>query len=902
MKKRMLLTALAICLVCVAFAACALAEDPETPELILTSDTVEVGTPLTGRFTGLGQGEEYYYITVYKYIGSSEGDNARPDYYVYSSSIEVGDTQEILTLIPAESVDDPGEFLIRVNAGGNNIDVPFTVTGNRPAAPTAVASETEIIKDYTMTIEITGPEDVTGFRCFRYKDGVFMRIQNLYGTPLNGRMTMRDSFSEEGEYGFEFQAKVGGVWSEPSERLNLHCHSLGQIETPVALDVPETLKAGAELNILLEPVPHAEWYSFSVQGDHEISFPLKWQANTAGRVCVAPVGLDAGRYTLRITAGGRGYTQSEAVEYEINVTGTRPDKAQVKQTIPPGTKRPGETVWVSLSAAGLEKCMPRYRYMMDEMDEVYFAENGTAAFPVRLDDSAKYKDNYYARINGRWTGPINVSIKGTPWPSTGDYPWASYTLGLTLPKSIQLGNSLTFTTELWNSADYYTYSLSYVRKEGKVTEDGEEWPELEQIVYEEVFKPDSAGKGTIPAQYFTKAGKWAVGVNAYSGNGWTRYAGGYVTVEENSDRPEAPHIEMLTENPRMNEPVLFRNETNGAEQVCVIAKIPGEEDYVSAGPYVLDADSGEQYYIYEFSSRDFIYSYANEFRIRASVCVNGVWSDYSDYTDFTLACDGDLEMSSEDITVEPKDAAPGQVVTVSWLPPEGAGPGDTVKYRLTLKGPKGEKELGAPTEERYAEIPTEGKDAGSYEIRIEAFAPGKRSAVASADLNLVNEAWKPTVSVSKGETGLNGKVTVTVKTTGGKALFIYLDGEMTGIMKRSASGSQQFELKLDRIGTHRIQAMAVDRLPNPTVKSAMSDPARVLVADPDQTAEIVIPDGVTRVEAETFAGVEDKKVWVPATVTFISDSAFHPSVTIVTPYGSYAETWARNHGLEVINK
>ena len=95
-----------------------------------------------------------------------------------------------------------------------------------------------------------------------------------------------------------------------------------------------------------------------------------------------------------------------------------------------------------------------------------------------------------------------------------------------------------------------------------------EMPELEQIVYEEVFKPDSAGKGTIPAQYFTKAGKWAVGVNAYSGNGWTRYAGGYVTVEENSDRPEAPHIEMLTENPRMNEPVLFRIETKGAEKVC----------------------------------------------------------------------------------------------------------------------------------------------------------------------------------------------------------------------------------------------------------------------------------------------------------------------------------------------
>ena len=873
MKKGLLLFALVICMVCAALVAGVLADDPELPEIILVSDSIEVGTPLMGTLTKV-EPETEQYFTVHKCYddGSSE--------YVSSHWIRLTGEEQIL--VPAEYADEPGKFRVEtyINSVGE-IFAEYTVTGNQPEAPAVTASATEIPKEHEVEFIITasGMTDAR-YRIFR-EDSLYPSSGRVYGNINNNSIKWKWTFYQEGEYEIEFQAKINGVWSVPSERLPVRSYSLGQIDTPDEhyATVPETLKAGQELTVLLKEVPHADYYDLNIYREDNGNLVESTFVRAPGAVCAAPVGLNAGNYMLRISCRGKGYTESESAGYPIAVTGVRPSTSLVTSLVSKKTltvtKGPHETVWFTASATNLEACRIKGQWL----DQSYLipAENGVATIPAELDWDAEFTGSLYARINGCWTSAITVKITGTTGSDTS--------LKLTLPKSVQLGKKLTFTTELWDKAEYYTYSLSRI-----IREDNEYGTQYQQIVYEEIFTPTSKGKGTIPAQYFTQTGKWSVGVNAYGKNG-VRYASGKVNVTANPDRPGAPTVRLEeNQNPQHNADVKFKIESDSAfEKVCVIVKIKGEENSVADGPYILDTDGADPYY-YIFNTKDFPNYSASEFCISASVCRNEIWSDYCEPVDFSVASDGDLYMDYN-IAVSPAEAAPGDTVTVSWIPAEGAE-----WYSVGLDN---ERKLIPATEECSVDIQTEGIAAGTHEIEVEAYAVGKRKAIAYAELNLVNNAWKPTVSISTTQCRPNDTVKLTIKSTGGSVLFIYVDDVLYGNVKRSTTGSQQVDLKLDRIGTHRIRVTAADKF-YPAQWSARSNTVKVNVTDSVKTPDIVIPDDVSRIGDETFSGVTNVKIWVPATVKFISDNAFDSSVTIVTPAGSYAATWAVEHGVEVI--
>jgi len=68
---------------------------------------------------------------------------------------------------------------------------------------------------------------------------------------------------------------------------------------------------------------------------------------------------------------------------------------------------------------------------------------------------------------------------------------------------------------------------------------------------------------------------------------------------------------------------------------------------------------------------------------------------------------------------------------------------------------------------------------------------------------------------------------------------------------------------------------------------------------------ITIPDGAEKIDIGTFGMCENLKTCViPASVTSIGDDAFQvsPNVTIKTPAGSYAETFAKGKGIKVENQ
>lgn len=57
-----------------------------------------------------------------------------------------------------------------------------------------------------------------------------------------------------------------------------------------------------------------------------------------------------------------------------------------------------------------------------------------------------------------------------------------------------------------------------------------------------------------------------------------------------------------------------------------------------------------------------------------------------------------------------------------------------------------------------------------------------------------------------------------------------------------------------------------------------------------------IPQSVKIIEAEAFVGIGADRIIIPDSIVEIAADAFSKGVTIVTPAGSYAETWAIENG------
>ena len=69
-------------------------------------------------------------------------------------------------------------------------------------------------------------------------------------------------------------------------------------------------------------------------------------------------------------------------------------------------------------------------------------------------------------------------------------------------------------------------------------------------------------------------------------------------------------------------------------------------------------------------------------------------------------------------------------------------------------------------------------------------------------------------------------------------------------------------------------------------------------------ATVIVPSGTTTIGAHAFQNSYVTRITIPASVTSIADNAFEGAsryITVVTPAGSKAETWAKNHGYLVEN-
>lgn len=64
------------------------------------------------------------------------------------------------------------------------------------------------------------------------------------------------------------------------------------------------------------------------------------------------------------------------------------------------------------------------------------------------------------------------------------------------------------------------------------------------------------------------------------------------------------------------------------------------------------------------------------------------------------------------------------------------------------------------------------------------------------------------------------------------------------------------------------------------------------------SCDLRLPENLTTIEAEAFAGITNKSVYIPENVTAIEDGVFDESMTIMCKRGSWAEQWAVAKGLQ----
>lgn len=63
---------------------------------------------------------------------------------------------------------------------------------------------------------------------------------------------------------------------------------------------------------------------------------------------------------------------------------------------------------------------------------------------------------------------------------------------------------------------------------------------------------------------------------------------------------------------------------------------------------------------------------------------------------------------------------------------------------------------------------------------------------------------------------------------------------------------------------------------------------------------VKIPSGCTAISSRAFVNASMKDIYIPASVTSIADDAFAKGVTIWTPAGSPAAIWGKTYGYTVI--
>ncbi len=844
------------------------------PEGYLLNVTVPETTVIEGAEWGI----EYYYRESDEYIYGSGGQELLPG--------------ENIFCVPADRLTEEGT--VDYNFWFNGVGYDSFSSGSsfeviRPEAPLVILESADVIKDSYAKFEIRpcaaqNGKIINEVRYTRTDPDGYSYTSYKYGrqTP-EGYMILEESMFSAGTFYYSFSAEIDGAWTEYSEPVAVTCRSLGQLPAPEWAAVPENLQAGEPVSVDVGFAENVKQYYIKIE-DEDGEYAASGYAFDPGNQEVIRFGLSAGSYLVYIRASGDGWDESDFTSGKpLTVTGSRPQVPAV--TNPEGTHYAYDRVWITVQAEGLEALAETYT-----SSQIYLSNGNTGYYPIRASVPGGWLNEYTlrAKISGRWTEEFKVSYVG----EEGQGDDGTLLNVIDFPQSIRLGQDLTIRTEIPEGAKNFSFSISRLGN----GDDAEQivYDYKTQIAYDYRTAPDAQGNWTIPAMFFTEAGTYDVGLDV-SGEGVYKYCVRQLTVTANPDRPQAPTVVAEPANAQLYENVTIRvsaagGDAQNATQACLIIKDTEEDNAVIINPIVIDLVNGAGEYVFNEMDHRF-YTYSNSFKVSASICSGGVWSEYSSPAAFRFAdANGSLQAPADMLTFDPRQVAEGETVAISWKPVEGAE-----QYRLTLDWDEilytGDGSVTSYT------LNTEGLEGGEHYLCIKAYSVGKEPAESAERFLVLDPAAKPTVRADKDRVAPDEPVTLTIGTIKGDFVLVYVDDILYSTSLRDSSGTQQAVLRLANTGMHSIRVNTGYETNEPS--SVASDPVMIQVR---RNADLVLPASLEMIEQGAFEGVMNVTISVPGSLTDIAVGAIDPSATILAPANSPAALWFREHGYTVIEE
>ena len=778
---------------------------------------------------------------------------------------------------------EPGNYKLMAvsKADGQNYAAvaEFAISGTRPQAPAVTKCFDEAIKDVDLAFafDIIDAEKIS----VKYNGRSYHTVSEDYRVSNllleDEKRIVKINLQEKGRYEISFAVRVDGIWSEYTEPMILDVGSCGKLDIPDISMLPTRLKTGEPLKITMADNPSVRGYYFCIYDEEWECVESDLIYSSAGLSQeIIRYGLDEGIYTGWIRALGYGYDDSDDVWINpINVIGERPAAPEI---VYPGDENSDQ--WsIQYIAPGIE--------MVEEIESFPYREsyagNGRIVIgPLYRTSDTPRAIQMRAKINGRWTKPFDIRTAEIDYSGSDE----SDTLLkiLEIPSTIRQGEDLPVRLELKEEIRDYIYSLSFVPDNDP---DNYEDEKREQIVYELIVNPDTEGSFVIPGQYFVKPGLYDIGFGAVN-TGYSSRA--YVTVEKTDDRPDAPVVTQITENPMAFDDVEFLIEAPGASKICLMIKDAGYPEAVAINPFELEVDQSGRV-LFTFNSMNYALWDDSAFTISASAYCGGIWSEYSAPLRFDQEINGRLiwrREPDEHISIEPSHPVIGDLVTVTWIPVDGAE-----FYGLWFE----DREMIIVESPAHSCTIHTGKFPAN-EYGIFAFSRGKARAFSGyGSLFLLDPAFKPVVEADNMTVPEGGLLNLSIRCKYHNTMTVFVDGKGYADVFYDPSGITQVSVRISDPGTHTVTVGSkYSTIPE-------SDPVTVKVLKKEIIPDLILPEKLTKIESGAFRNLpEVNVVYIPTGVTEIAGDAFDPGITFVIPKESSMLEWARSHGFSVIEK
>ena len=817
-------------------------------------DTHDLGQPLTVTLENLAEGSEVTYSLKIQYEDGSA---------YYLSGNREGNT----ILYPADCFAEPGRYYFsawqRMAGWSDSLlyEKEFTVEGNVPPAPAVTVNAQNVLKDDTLVFTIRA-EGMTKFRYRSNEGGEYGTFDNP--RVVDGVTTYSTWVHEVRDWDYSFSALVNGIWSEWSEPLAIHVYSLGTLETP-ELELSETWRAGEPVSVNIPETPEGTELSMICASVGETPYYHKYFGElTAGENLILPFGLDAGTYELRLSATAIHYESGEEKTFRFTVEGVRPGAPalDVPETYTVGAIVPIRISAENMDAAALERYWGDY--------EIYHAENGTAMIPYL---ASAVEVAFRARVNGLWSEKTEEVCLPSQEEFYGGQPGPE----LTMADRIPLGEDLPVQVGPVPGAGWYAYNVSWHDPEE------DEWTD---IIYEKYIDAGS-GSLTIPSAELSLPGDYRITVNVYLADDYCTYLCATteeLTVYTDGQQDPAPVVSVQKDSWMTEEDILFSvQQQAGADSLRVLIYQESEEwswledtrtaEYPQDGTYRMNlVETGR-------------------FRAIFATRRNGTWSEFSAPVTFTV------EAPMEDLPgvriQAPAEAVIGEELTISWTPAEGAEQYELYLSRYDSTGDVFHIMLGGDVTEYTLDTgDLSGLTGGIYNVGILTRAVGFSSGWGSGKISMLDPAIRPAVSQVSAD---GGQAVIRVTGIVSERLRLRINGKDAGYLSADPGQSTR-DYRLPMTSDPMMVSVA-NYGSNPAAWSTWSTPVSVSSAVALYPDSIVLPEELTTIEKDAFAGIRDGvNIICGRNIREIDPEAFGNSlVLLVVPPDSYALQWAEAH-------